>query len=321
MKLFTKLALVSSIAISANAMAMQAMDDASLSSTTGQDGLNIGIAISKVSIDKLNVFDGDGLQGTQVLPTGATGASVGGTGQAGAIQLTNVVIAAPLKNGALDTTRTLDSHNLVDLAIDTDGNNGSPFLNVAAAVSGLDISLGPIYVTTADNTASADGFYTAGDTGKAQILNGLNLKTGKTSANIQLGNTPQGAMIKLAGTMQGGLDITDLSLHDASLAGGGDIVLGRIHLNDSGSADLSTNADIAVRANGVNGATQDGLQITAMKTATDVYVQSIKLGSAAANSIGDVQVQGMKVWNGAAGLAPASAGIAPNGAVITITGH
>lgn len=39
MKLFTKLALVSAVAISSNAMAMQAMDDAALSSTTGQDGI------------------------------------------------------------------------------------------------------------------------------------------------------------------------------------------------------------------------------------------------------------------------------------------
>ncbi len=40
------------MAISANAMAMQAMDDASLSATTGQDGINIGIGISKIEIEK-----------------------------------------------------------------------------------------------------------------------------------------------------------------------------------------------------------------------------------------------------------------------------
>jgi hypothetical protein len=61
MKMFTKLALVSSIAISANAMAMQSMDDAALSSTTGQDGINIGIGISKVTIDQLAIHDNDGL--------------------------------------------------------------------------------------------------------------------------------------------------------------------------------------------------------------------------------------------------------------------
>ena len=58
MKLFTKLALVSAVAMSSNAMAMQAMDDAALSATTGQDGISIGIDASKVEIAKLHVFDG-----------------------------------------------------------------------------------------------------------------------------------------------------------------------------------------------------------------------------------------------------------------------
>lgn len=56
MKLFTKLALVSAVAVSSNAMAMQAMDDAALSSTTGQDGISIGIGISKVDIKKSSYF-------------------------------------------------------------------------------------------------------------------------------------------------------------------------------------------------------------------------------------------------------------------------
>ena len=61
MKMFTKLALVSSMAISANAMAMQSMDDAALSAATGQDGINIGIGISRVTIEKVLVHDNDGL--------------------------------------------------------------------------------------------------------------------------------------------------------------------------------------------------------------------------------------------------------------------
>jgi CO dehydrogenase/acetyl-CoA synthase beta subunit len=62
MKMFTKLALVSSMAISANAMAMQSMDDAALSAATGQDGINIGIGISKIEIEKVLIHDNDGLQ-------------------------------------------------------------------------------------------------------------------------------------------------------------------------------------------------------------------------------------------------------------------
>ncbi|MFM6958927.1 MAG: DUF6160 family protein, partial [Acinetobacter sp.] len=74
MKMFTKLALVSSMAISANAMAMQSMDDAALSAATGQDGINIGIGISKIEIEKVLIHDNDGLA-----------AASGGTGAAGAI--------------------------------------------------------------------------------------------------------------------------------------------------------------------------------------------------------------------------------------------
>ena len=80
MKKFTKLALVSSIALTTNAMAMQAMDDTALSATTGQDGLNIGIGISKIEIEKLLIHDNDGLAAK-----GAAGdLGFGGTGEAGA---------------------------------------------------------------------------------------------------------------------------------------------------------------------------------------------------------------------------------------------
>lgn len=295
MKLFAKLALVSAVAISANAMAMEKMDDSALSATTGQDGISIGIGISAVSIDHLYVHDGDGLATTATIP-GTTTAIVGGTGAAGSIDVQGVTLTP-------NTASLLASHNLADITIDTDGNGGKPFLNIAAAVSGLNINIGKINVTDATKDGTT-GFYTAGSN-SATILNGLSLTTGTTQANVQLGNTPQGAMIKLAGTMTGGLTISNLSLHDASSAGGGDIVLGKIHLNDTGSADMAVNADVAV--------TTSGLQVTALKSSTDMYIQSVKLGSSTAASIGDVQISGLKVFNGAAGTNP--------GAVITITGH
>lgn len=293
MKLFSKIALVSAMAVSANAMAMQAMDDSDLSATTGQDGISIGIGISQVQIDKLHVFDGDGLSATAKLGDAAATPIVGGTAAAGAITINNVVVGA-------NALSLLPSHNLADVTIDTDGNAGSPFLNIGAAVSGLNISLGKIEVNDATGTSGA---YKVG-TGTATILNGLTLTTGVTAANIQLGNTPQGAMIKLAGTMTGGLTISNLSLHDASANGGGDIVLGGIHLNDTGSNDLATNAAIAVKTT--------GLQITAMTGSTDMYISKIGLGSAA-STLGDVAISGLKVFNGAAGTTP--------GAVITIAGH
>lgn len=302
MKLFTKLALVSAVAMSSNAMAMQAMDDAALSATTGQDGISIGIDADKIEIAKLHVFDGDGL---------AVNATTGGTGKAGAITLNNVVVT---KTG---------TGNLADLVIDTDGgatagNTGTPFLNVAAAINALKIELGKIEVNNVTGTAGA---YKP-DAGSAEILSGLTINTGATTANIQLGNTPQGAMIKLNGSMIGGLSISNLALKDASGAGGGYIVLGGIKVTDSGSANLALDADVAV--------TTKGLAVTAMKstTGTDIYLTKVVLGGGTgfvpgtpgtagtgtgSGSIGDVAITGMKFYNGGSATA--------NGVKLTISGH
>lgn len=299
MKLFTKLALVSAVAMSSNAMAMQAMDDAALSATTGQDGISIGIDASKVEIAKLHVFDGDGL---------AVNATTGGTGNAGAITLNNVVV-----------TKTGATGNLADLVIDTDGGSaGKPFLNVAAAINALKIELGKIEV---NDTTGAAGAYQPG-TGSAEILSGLTVNVGSTTANIQLGNTPQGAMIKLNGSMIGGLSISNLALKDASAAGGGYIVLGGIKVTDSGSSNLALDADVAV--------TTQGLAVTAMKstTGTDIYLTKVVLGGGTgfvpgtpgtpgtgtgSGSIGDVAITGMKFYNGGSAT--------PNGVKLTISGH
>ena len=314
MKLFTKVALVSAVAISSNAMAMQAMDDEALSATTGQDGISIGIGISKIMIDELAIHDKDGLSATAAINTtawdataGAPGAATsaaitGGTATAGAIVVNDVLVTAG-KN-------TLASHNLADITIDTDAGAGGtkPFLNIGAAVSGLDISLGKIEV--AASADAGDGFYAAETANRVEILSGLTLSTGIMSANIQLGNTPQGAMIQLNGSMIGGLSIKDLAIKDASVGAGGVIGLGEIKVTDSNSDDLALDADIKV--------TTQGLAITAGKGSTDVYIKNIDLGTKNAatvvtNRLGDVSISGMKVFNGAAGTTA--------GAVITISGH
>ncbi|WP_336933063.1 DUF6160 family protein [Acinetobacter bereziniae] len=303
MKLFTKLALVSAVAVSSNAMALQAMDDTALSATTGQDGINIGIDVDKIAIAKLHVFDGDGL---------AVNATTGGTGKAGAITLNDVVV----------TKGTGVTGNLANLVIDTDGGagtgaSGKPFLNVAAAISALKIDLGKIEVNNVTGTA---GLYKP-DTASAEILSGLTVNVGATTANIQLGNTPQGAMIKLNGSMIGGLSISNLAFKDASTAGGGYIVLGGVKVTDSGTTNLALDADVAV--------TPQGLAITALKNAngTDIYLTKVVLGGGTiaagglptsgtgtgSGSIGDVAITGMKFYNGGSAT--------PNGVKLTISGH
>ena len=360
MKKFTKLALVSSIAFSANAMAMQAMDDATLSATTGQDGINIGIGISKISIDKLYVHDNDGLSlnakntvtGTSVtgvdattgLPTFSTNTVVsdkpitGGTATAGAIvikgngQVGHVNEKAGLVITA-NNSALLASHNLADLQIDSDAGNsttGGAFINIGAQVSGLTINIGEIGVT-ASNAGTTTGATsirrggkddaTGSDKNYNSILSGLTLKTGQMAANVQLGATPQGAMIKLETVMKGGLEISDLGINDS--AGGGQIWLGKIQVADASSTDLTIKSDIKVKTN--------GLEITNTQNAsgTDIYIQAIALGAkpagvdantpfvlgargtATAGSIGDVEIQGLKTFT--------SSGL--QGSVITISGR
>ncbi|MFA2972575.1 protein FilA [Acinetobacter pittii] len=281
MKMFTKLALVSSLAISANAMAMQSMDDAALSAATGQDGINIGIALGAggISIDKLYIHDNDGLDPT----TGIAGA----TATAGAITITGTTAT----EGKAITVKQVDtSTNLLDLKIDSVGasaTNGA-FLNVAANVGAVNVQIGSIGVGssgTLNETTAVRGVTEAAPT---EILSGLDLSLGAISANVQLGATPQGAMIKVNSSLQGGLTLSNLGINDA--AGGGKIFLDKVMVRGAGNTtgNLDVNADISVVPTGLkiqNNSTQG----------MNVYAQGIRLGSNTAASIGDVEIQGINV--------------------------
>jgi len=273
MKMFTKLALVSSLAISANAMAMQSMDDAALSAATGQDGINIGIALGSggISIDKLYIHDNDGLNPT----TGITGAAA----TAGAIAISGVTVKQ------VDKTT-----NLLDLKIDSVGasaGNGA-FLNVAASVGAVDIHVGSIGVGTSGTLNQTTAVRGITETTATEIISGLDLSLGAISANVQLGATPQGAMIKVNSSLQGGLTLSNLGINDA--AGGGKIVLDKVMVRGAGNTtgNLDVNADISVVPTGLkiqNNSTQG----------MNVYAQGVHLGAAGNASIGDLEIQGLNV--------------------------
>ena len=350
MKKFTKLVLATSVAFSANAMAMQAMDDASLSETTGQDGLTIGIGISKIAIEKLFIHDNDGLAPKGV----ANEAGFGGTSTAGAIVIRGKTDTAPDAAAlANPTTAThgvviganydnngdylLASRNLADLVIDSDAGGGNPFINVAAQVSGLDIKVGRIGVT-ASGTDDPDSIRRGGAGVVNDIISGFDVKTGVINANIQLGAAPQGAMIKMNSVMVGGLEIKNLGILDNSsknkavgLVGttpvttreAGEIYVESIKIADADSNDLTISQNISVFNDAYVGTTGTQLgkaahvRIVSNDTgAKDQYIKGIHLGNRETrSSIGDMEVQGLQTF-----YSP-SQGAYTKGAIITISGH
>ena len=59
-----KLGCLSLLLLSPMAMAMQPLDDQSLSATTGQDGISVGVNLSKVNFNQAAIIDTDGFTTT-----------------------------------------------------------------------------------------------------------------------------------------------------------------------------------------------------------------------------------------------------------------
>lgn len=294
MKLFTKIALVSAIAISGNAMALQAMDDESLSSTTGQDGIDLVIKTSGISIAKLLVHDNDGLDSTLTTNGGLSlgGTGIAGditTGAAGAIVVNNVTVGvnAGLANAAFGGA-------LAKISIDTDsgkggGATGNAFLNINVKTNAIDVGVGSIAVAKSNDVSAMVGAR-RGAGAETVIINGLNLTVGASELNVQLGAQPQGAMIVANAVIQGGISINNLSLRDSSV-GGGNIVIGGLKITSANSANLTVDTAIKVLAPAA-GVTPGGLQITSTGS-NDIYIGSIALGNT--SSIGSVEIQGLNM--------------------------
>lgn len=276
MKMLKKLALVSAVSmISAGAFAMEAMDDESMSATTGQDGITILIApaaktnaqlvalgvttnatvgsaadvvdanndgnFKGLSIAQINIHDDDGL---------ANNATLGGS--ANTVNSGALVIGS----GGADST-VVFADNATPIQIDLDmvgdiagGGADAPMLNIAITTPTLGIKVGNIYVA---NSNAADGATPDLDTdgtsvtGALKIISGFEIVVGGSTMVIQLGNEAQGAMIAANTTLVGGLTIKNFSLFDndgsasASAAGLGGLVDGSISVGTLKVTNNSTN--------------------------------------------------------------------------------
>jgi hypothetical protein len=295
MKLFPQLALVSAIAISGNAFAMEALNDATLSNTTGQDGITIAI--------KPPTKQFDSREATTYFPNPGV---VGAAGFAGVLDIASVRIHD--KDGYNGSNSAgaivLDGFSLagseaIIVKIDADGGTGgtAPLLNVNVALpSTLVIRTGDISVAASNGIGAALG------TQSAVILDSMDIVMGQATMNIQLGNEAQlsnsgtgTAMINFVGNIDGGLQINNLKLNDAN--SGGSISVDNITLIDNGGTALTLDASINVVAG--------GLQVRSGGAPIDIRMSGVTLGDATAVSLGDVELVGVDAA----------------GTMLTISGH
>jgi hypothetical protein len=327
MKLLTQLALVTAIATcGSSAYAMQSMDDAALSDTTGQDGITILIAppaLTAAQKTALGVTQSNGIQiGAAVLhdKDGFATSLGGGAIILGDAKQANAANAAGVAMGIFGSS---------PIAVKIDASNGQattgtggtkPLLNIGVTLpSDLLIRTGDISVDGSARAGIATGAAgatianaaTGGTTGNSvKILNSLDIALGGASLNIQLGNTQQSGitpgqttMIKMAGTIAGGLTISGLSLRDANTFnpaagqfGGGDLGVSTITIKDTGAtatgltlaAAVDVVADASVLGLPVPAGT-GALVITVGGPASDIMMQNVTLGSAT-STLGDLQL-------------------------------
>ena len=203
-------------------MAMQPLDDQSLSGTTGKDGLNIGVQVSKVDFNQVALIDTDGY-----------------TTEDSSLSKAALVIAAnPNTNtsAGIDFVQTFNedgsiqnsTSNTLNALIDTDAgtaSTGGAFSNIALSfgnnVNGIRIR--PLSVYLVPDNVNAISSMTGSTYAQKSIFNtgttmlvSNNIKEllrtenidvafvagNQPTMNLQLGAAPQGHMVMFGGAVQ-----------------------------------------------------------------------------------------------------------------------
>lgn len=255
MKTLAKLALVSAMAMSSSAFAMQALDDESMSATTGQDGVTIKLA-GNISFDYLAIHDGDGITGSG-LTAGQSGITTPSPGA--------IVIGG--WNGTTSTPVTVTAANGINIKIDADGNSNAAGNN---AVLNINLDLGDTTVAVGSIGVAASAANGKTLTERKNVLDIGNVTLNGLKVNVQLGNQPQGAMIKLNSTIGGGLTLSNLALKGQN----GQIGLGSTNISTTGNAT----GDLVLALN-IDPIAGQGLVITGLGN-LDIAASALNLGGA-----------------------------------------
>ncbi|ENV50018.1 FilA [Acinetobacter junii CIP 107470 = MTCC 11364] len=222
-----KLGCLSLLLFTPVAMAMQPLDDQSLSAMTGQDGLTVSVNISKIDFKQAAIIDNDGFSNPDATLPGKA-ALVMATSPGGPANI-GVDFVQTFNDGSIQNS----SSELFKAVIDSDagtGTNGA-FANVALTlgsdVNGLRIRPFSVYLTPdqydpGDSTKHAistlvgstytqHSIFSTGTTLKSsnikellRVSNNIDVKfvaNNKPRMNIQLGSSPQGHLVMFGGAV------------------------------------------------------------------------------------------------------------------------
>lgn len=210
MKRIKKYSFLVVLLFSSNIYALEALNDNDLSEATGQDGISIGVGLSKIQVDQFSIIDKDGLSSDHLLKTTVPTY----TGAASFVVAGNSA-NTPVSVDFLGAT----SSPTVRIEIDAEGG-GSPYANIGFAfdqnVSGIRISPFSVYLAGADSTSTASNMNSIYDvtTLKSDVYKFLSVgsaakpfeltfhNVNKPSVNLQLGNAPQNRMFLFKGAIK-----------------------------------------------------------------------------------------------------------------------
>lgn len=265
---FKKLALAAAIAtVPMASFAVEVMDDEALASATGQDGIAISLDLA-ITTDTI-IHDKGGIDAAFQASYGSDGAIVI---RGMSITASGVNIEVDAGDDSATTSHT------------------APVLNVNVDLTaGLTLVTGNIAVANSNRDDGAWGVAA----GEVTVMSSMTIAVGATDLNIQLGNEPQGAMIRVDAVITGGLTISGMAINDAGgVYSGGSIGSTSMTLIDTGGGpDLTVDADIDVTAGGLR---VEVNQLGTLAGGMDVQIVDQYLGSAA-SVIGDVEMLGLNL--------------------------
>lgn len=217
-----KLGCLSLLLFTPMAMAMQPLDDQSLSAMTGQDGLTVSVNISKIDFKQVAIIDNDGFSNPDATLPGKA-ALVMATSPGGPANIGVDFVQTFNANGSIQNS----SSELFKAVIDSDagtGTNGA-FTNIALSfgngVNGMRIRPFSVYLapnapgvisSLAGSTYTRGSIFNSGTTTLKsadikellRVSNNIDIKfvaNNRPTMNLQLGASPQGHMVMFGGAI------------------------------------------------------------------------------------------------------------------------